>query len=465
VWVVVLIALGLLLGFLVRVVLQKRVTVGDARARAATVAGELERHLARTPDKVFADTVKPVLVKLREALDGDDGEAMTAEAATATEALKGATAGLQTRVTHTHARLRTFQIIAADASALPPELAQVVRHASEVCARAADHLDRLDPTRAADALDALEPALTGETASALARWRTMLPSRLGELEALGFALQVPSSEELSKALADLRTRIDAVDLRPDISRLAATLDAVRGVQTLAAARTVWAKDTLARDVADFETLFISRNGAPDAVTGRLRQAASRIETQLAASAAVLNPLTPLYDPAVRGELASAFAASLDVVFDRHKDTLKPEERKAFDEARAAHRHRAALAAVPPASSRLKQEAEQVTPALVFAAPAPPAPAPAPSGQAPVVPLEPIATIQQRARVTRDRAARAQTAIAGVLITWLGYVLFADSFVGTLKDLATVFLWGFTLDISVTKLLEMAAPFGARTPQA
>jgi hypothetical protein len=53
----------------------------------------------------------------------------------------------------------------------------------------------------------------------------------------------------------------------------------------------------------------------------------------------------------------------------------------------------------------------------------------------------------------------------VLITWLGYVLFADSFVGTLKDLATVFLWGFTLDISVTKLLEMAAPFGARTPQA
>jgi hypothetical protein len=177
VWVVVLIALGLLLGFLVRVVLQKRVTVGDARARAATVAGELERHLARTPDKVFADTVKPVLVKLREALDGDDGEAMTAEAATATEALKGATAGLQTRVTHTHARLRTFQIIAADASALPPELAQVVRHASEVCARAADHLDRLDPTRAADALDALEPALTGETASALADDAAVAPGR------------------------------------------------------------------------------------------------------------------------------------------------------------------------------------------------------------------------------------------------------------------------------------------------
>jgi hypothetical protein len=52
-----------------------------------------------------------------------------------------------------------------------------------------------------------------------------------------------------------------------------------------------------------------------------------------------------------------------------------------------------------------------------------------------------------------RAQLTQTIIFGVIIVGLGYFYFQDKFVGTLTDMAAVFLWGFSLDVSVTTVLE------------
>src|SRR5204862_5351026 len=42
----------------------------------------------------------------------------------------------------------------------------------------------------------------------------------------------------------------------------------------------------------------------------------------------------------------------------------------------------------------------------------------------------------------------QTLIAGILIMLAGYAMYADSFMGTPGDIASVFFWAFLLDLSV-----------------
>jgi len=45
----------------------------------------------------------------------------------------------------------------------------------------------------------------------------------------------------------------------------------------------------------------------------------------------------------------------------------------------------------------------------------------------------------------------RTVFAGILITFIGWIIFSKSFVGTTADFASVFFWAFTLDISMATL--------------
>jgi hypothetical protein len=49
----------------------------------------------------------------------------------------------------------------------------------------------------------------------------------------------------------------------------------------------------------------------------------------------------------------------------------------------------------------------------------------------------------------------QTIIAGVLIVFAGYALFADSFMGTPGDIASAFFWAFVMDISIATVTSAA----------
>ncbi len=52
-----------------------------------------------------------------------------------------------------------------------------------------------------------------------------------------------------------------------------------------------------------------------------------------------------------------------------------------------------------------------------------------------------------------RAKAARTLIAAAGIVTVGYLLFAEKFTGTAQDMATVFVWGFTIDVSVDALVD------------
>lgn len=51
----------------------------------------------------------------------------------------------------------------------------------------------------------------------------------------------------------------------------------------------------------------------------------------------------------------------------------------------------------------------------------------------------------------------QTLLAGALIAFAGYTIFEGSFVGTVTDIASALFWGFGIDITVAKALEYSTP--------
>lgn len=58
--------------------------------------------------------------------------------------------------------------------------------------------------------------------------------------------------------------------------------------------------------------------------------------------------------------------------------------------------------------------------------------------------------------------RLQTVIFAALIVFAGFVIFEGAFIGTPGDLFAAFLWGFTVDIGIDRIRELAAPIAGQT---
>jgi hypothetical protein len=57
----------------------------------------------------------------------------------------------------------------------------------------------------------------------------------------------------------------------------------------------------------------------------------------------------------------------------------------------------------------------------------------------------------------------QTLVAGAFILLIGYLIFADAFLGTPAQFLAAALWGFMVDVTLPKLMALAAPVAAKTP--
>ena len=56
----------------------------------------------------------------------------------------------------------------------------------------------------------------------------------------------------------------------------------------------------------------------------------------------------------------------------------------------------------------------------------------------------------------------QTCIFGAVITVAGFIMFQGTFVGTVNDFFAAGIWGFTVDIGVAKVRQLAEPIMTRT---
>ena len=65
----------------------------------------------------------------------------------------------------------------------------------------------------------------------------------------------------------------------------------------------------------------------------------------------------------------------------------------------------------------------------------------------------LATFLNRTFKELALAQLTQTFIFGLIIVGVGYFYFQEKFVGTLNDIAAVFLWGYGLDVSLNTVLD------------
>jgi hypothetical protein len=458
-WVVVLILAGLGLGYLLRIALQQRVELARARSGSVSVVEALESRLKQTPDEVFSSKVKAALAEVRGVLDGRDPKAIDEKAKAANAVLEQATTELQTRLNATHERLKTLRSVVDWDGDLPRELVELLRRSSEVGTRLAEQLAGLDETRARRGLETLERAVTSGVRSAIATWRAALSHKPRDLENLRFVLDKATTEALTAAIARLRGKLDAVTSPGDFAQVAPVLASMRDAGATMRELLISLSESVARDVDAFQSEVASRDGGPHPALTELAKQASELQNQLTAAADYVDLAKPIYEDATRRALMAAFEKVFDDVLAKPAGLLGAIERATFDGARAGQRYFEAVRILPPGATRLKQTTEAV----------PSAPPPAPEREtrggevsaaepAPRLAVESLDTL--RARTFRELAVaeRNQSAIAAVIISVVGYAIFADKFVGTLTDVVTIFMWGFTLDVSVSKLLEVATPF-------
>jgi hypothetical protein len=234
----------------------------------------------------------------------------------------------------------------------------------------------------------------------------------------------------------------------------------------AAERLKWLSKVMDYDLQQFGRLF-ARYYGDGAILQELATHVSELRNQLSAAAQRIDPAKSIYEEDTRRAAIAAFDKLLDVVLKRHDSDLKNGERDAFKSARERQRYFEALRALPADASRLRAPTGDGPKAdrPEYHARETRAVEARPPEAAPSLATESVATLKARTFSELAAAEAAQTAIAMVLITGVGYLLFADNFVGTLTDIATIFLWGFTLDISVSKLLEVASPLAAKARES
>lgn len=81
----------------------------------------------------------------------------------------------------------------------------------------------------------------------------------------------------------------------------------------------------------------------------------------------------------------------------------------------------------------------------------------------IVPSLPIATDPSKWLAQSRWAEWKQTFVSGVFIVVIGYLIFADNFIGTLSQFVGAALWGFVVDVTLPKLIAYAQPVAGKAP--
>jgi hypothetical protein len=80
----------------------------------------------------------------------------------------------------------------------------------------------------------------------------------------------------------------------------------------------------------------------------------------------------------------------------------------------------------------------------------------------VSPVKPLDLIPDALDKAGKRVQWLQTAVSALFIIPVGYLIFAKGFIGNPEDFLAAALWGFAADVSLPKLLSLAAPIAAKT---
>ena len=478
-WIVFTVAIGLVFGYLLRVVLQRRLDLVQAQGNGLAALKQVQRQVLPIADAVFHAAVDGKLADLGRALLGSDPALMKGLSDAAKTAVDQAVAGLSTRLTTAKAQLLALRKIDVGQGRLPASMQDAVSTVQTPCDRAAERLTLQDAAGASAILDASAQALTSTLQAESARWIAHLPrvnaQALEVWELLDAARSAAPGIAAGQPFDNVPTALTPSHNFSDLAATAQWLDAWRahGVSRLATLPD-WV-DYLKTDTQALADRALALRPAGCTALKTEQQAlfdsAEALAQQINDTVAAGEPyaLPPMgcrnWQQAARGLLQALLALRTDVSADA---------KTAFEQALHDSKYYAALNGLPAAQAppvRLGAPGASALPdispsswlqsAQVLAQPGTRSLVPDVDGPGLVVDPQLLALWQARNRRASARLVFGQTLLVALVLLVASYALFGKGFVGTPLELAALFFWGFSADLTVASLASRVTDWAAK----
>ena len=465
-WIIVLVMiLGLVLGFVARIWTKQRVELDEARLKAIDAADTVEQALKSHPDAVFQERVKLQLNALKALINNGTIDALNNQLTAVNQGLTDALKDLDVRRAGASTQLETLTRLAKNTATLPPGISDTsgINAADLQKARATFDLDNV--AGAQEVLQPLVADLGDRLGKNVAEWRAQVKSLLDQVMQVSTFLEQPLSAGLEAEKTKISTDLDGLTPTTGDSSLEDITTLSNSVRRVGAAINVWLKNRVPVQLASqfnvIKPLFKSvQLNDPEAMNSFFK-AAEELPGEFAnwadnpgigvkQSFTALANLQELWRKALLNQVDAGDAENrekLQALLD-NKQYLEATQATisvlpAKDKALGS---RGAVAAAAPEVS--------VIPFMGIS-----------EARATEAGVTIINTVSEQTLPPTLAALRASTLgalvrakavrfiIASSVILGIGYGLFANTFIGTWSELMTIFVWAFGLNISVDAVMD------------
>jgi hypothetical protein len=458
-WIWLMIIFGLLFGWFLRSFLQGRVELGQAKQEALKFMDSLPSW----PDSEFQKSMGELKKPLQRALDQKDREQIVNKTKEAQEGLKTAIEKWEAGFKDTEQQLEDLSKSFNQQYHLPPRIAAPLDEARRSLEEARTCLKDQNVVRAKTVKDNTCTRLVSQVSQGIGPWKNDALKLLDSLSHLGFALDENQLKSLADTKDQLNGEVNNVQDPTAMEKVPEVFMAVHDLQGKLTSLLHWLSRQLEEGARNYGVLLKTRGLNDAEAIADLEKRAVALGQELDAAAIALDPAKPPYRAEASAELRTRFRDLLEQALTPVKEKMNADELQQITTATGNGRYFEAAGLLPVKTQPLGSNKDEFpgpsTIPPIFWQPKSEPPA---GGEAVtqlvqfIKPLEPIEVMRARTGKELLWAKAAQTLIVGAAITVVGYLLFADNFVGTTKELATVFFWGFGLDVSMANLLGMAA---------
>ncbi|WP_331123982.1 hypothetical protein [Longimicrobium sp.] len=468
-WLFLSIMVGLIAGWWLRVRAVERIELNRARLPAYDLVERMQAEVNRTMDADFVRAAQPPLDTLQAALKGSDLSALRSAVTGAETALQQAHAGLAVRLGAAQTAVDELARLMSGGWTLPMALAEPLSKMDLAAARAS--LDVRDAGGALVATRAQRTQLLQALRPPIRAWAGDQHRWLGALASLRLPLPAAVAEPLRTMVSRVLPALPPVDPLPDditadgLYQLLGSVDAVRAYEARELARVPeWLGQTAAEVIAILRTA-----PAPDvAALDRLHAAVEDFARHLRDAPSPEDALRAVADPVALGQ---AFRQAVEAQLAQVNASDQPSIIAQLDQ----HAYLEAAQATLGAARKAKAERDGSPLGDRQEAGPEHTPAPRSNEAAPLVMTSAAPLVQRivqpavamavsldqlRARSKNEIAqdSFARWAVVAAALLAIGYLTFAPTYLGTFRDLFTIFMWAFGLNVTVEAFATESARF-------
>ncbi|AKI98666.1 hypothetical protein ATI61_10663 [Archangium gephyra] len=471
-WVPILLLLGLLTGYLLRTWLKYQVELNEKRVAAESLRLKLEEERRLRPDPLYLASLAEVDAPLAQ-LQTLDVKGLSEQLPQAEQKFEAARAEFNKRQAETQARLTEAEQLLSIAWSLPPSVQETLGKAREALGASRKLLESNSVVAADQELKSQLASLAQRLREKLRAWRRSVDGQLARFDDAPLPLREQDQKTLSTQMEHLHDALRKIPLDAAQLDLRAVLSDTHDARTMLINTEPQLRDQLQRLLNGVRDVFdaggVPLTGLEQELQEWSRQPSDKVEDELEWLINRSRPLERVLKQVMVAQLGSPLDEAARGLID---------QRRYVDLAALVVKHKqeteAAQRGSPILESFSGDDAPTPPPAVAIPLPAVPTIPPVafpetPRGLLGALP-EALSRLLERLRepaapvspavghalafkaLLWARAAR--TLIAGIGILAVGYFLFAEKFTGTVQEMAAVFVWGFTIDVSVDALVDV-----------